>query len=267
MRLQLGKASLAALLAAGLVGDFLGLGPPAGAADRDLRSGVAKTGFDAKVRPQDDLFRHVNGSGSPRPRSRPIRPLDGSLHQAPRQRAEADLRAIIEDVRQGRTPPAGSEARKVGDLYASFMDEATAEELGLEPIKGDLARIDAIADKAGFVRLLAELQREGVDGPVRRCSSTPTPSSRTATSSTSPGRDRPARRVVLSRREVQADPRGVRRPRREDVRAGRPARARGGGRRRSWPWRPGWPSATGTASRAATTRSPTTRRTARRSTR
>ena len=80
-----------------------------------------------------------------------------------------------------------------------------------------------------------------------------------------PGRHQPARRVVLSRRQVQAHPREVRRPRREDVRAGRHRRSEGRPPRGSWPSRPRWPSTTGTASRTATAPSPTTRRTARHS--
>ena len=70
-----------------------------------------------------------------------------------RDKSEADLRAIIEEAAQDRRTPAGSEARKIGDLYASFMDEARAEQLGLEADRGDLARIDAIADKAGAHRV------------------------------------------------------------------------------------------------------------------
>ncbi len=84
-----------------------------------------------------------------------------------RDKALADLRAIIEDAakQQGASP--GSEVQKIGDLYTSFMDEQKAEELGLEPIKGDLARIDAVKDKAGFLRLVAELNRQGAGGLFR----------------------------------------------------------------------------------------------------
>ena len=47
------------------------------------------------------------------------------------------------------------------------MDEKKIEELGLEPIRGDLVRIDAVNDKPGFVRLVAELQRQGAGGLFR----------------------------------------------------------------------------------------------------
>ena len=81
-----------------------------------------------------------------------------------RDKSESNLRAIIEEAAAETELPAGSEARKIGDLYASFMDEARADELGKKPIEADLARVDAIADKAALIRTLAALQREGVTG-------------------------------------------------------------------------------------------------------
>ncbi len=184
MRLQTGKASSAALLAAGLVAVYWWAGPRAGAADRVLRSGITTTGFDAKVRPQDDLFRHVNGGWIAEAKIPAEYGTFGSFMEL-RDNALKDLRAIIEDAARQEDAASGSEARKIGDLYAAFMDEKKVEELGLEPIRGDLARIDAVKDKAGFLRLMAELQRAGCRRPVPALASPPTPSSRTARSSTS----------------------------------------------------------------------------------
>ena len=167
MRWPLGKASLAAtaMLAAGLWAAHGVAGPPAGAPDRELRSGVVKSGFDSRVRPQDDLFHHVNGGWIAEAKIPAEYGFFGSFMEL-RDNALKDLRAIIEDAAKQDAAP-GSEARKIGDLYASFMDEKRAEELGLEPIKGDLTRIGAVADRAGFVRLLAELERQGVSGLFR----------------------------------------------------------------------------------------------------
>ncbi len=166
MKWQSGKASCMMLLAAGIGAVSWWAGARAGAADRVLRSGITTTGFDAKVRPQDNLFRHVNGGWIAEAKIPPEYGLFGSAMQL-RDNSLKDLRAIIEDVaRQEGTSP-GSEARKIGDLYAAFMDEKKAEELGLEPIRADLARIDAVRDKAEFLRLVAELQRQGIGGVFR----------------------------------------------------------------------------------------------------
>jgi putative endopeptidase len=166
MRLLSGKVPLTALLAAGLVAAYGMAGPRAGAADRVLRSGIVTSGFDAKVRPQDDLFRHVNGGWIAEAKIPAEYGYFGNLMEL-RDKALADLRAIIEDAAKQEDESSGSEARQIGDLYGSFMDEKKAEELGLEPIRGELARVDAVPDKAGFLRLMAELQRQGAGGLFR----------------------------------------------------------------------------------------------------
>jgi putative endopeptidase len=128
------------------------------------RSGIDRAYVAADVRPQDDLFRHVSGKWLAEAVIPPDRPLYGAFHKL-RDQSEADIRAIIEESAKS-DQPAGSEARKVGDLYASFLDEATADRLGIEPIKDDLARVAAIADKAGLVRALGVLQKQGVESLV-----------------------------------------------------------------------------------------------------
>ena len=94
-------------------------------------------------------------------------------------------------------------------------------------------------------------------------SSTPTPSSPTGTSSISDqgGIGLPDESYYREPK-FEAHPRGVRRPHREDVRAGQGCPTPRRRPRESWRWRPAWPRATGTASRAATPTRPTTRRTA-----
>ena len=59
--------------------------------------------------------------------------FDILFEQSPKRRS-------AEIVEEARSAPEGSEARKVGDLYASFMDEERVEALGAEPLRADLAR-------------------------------------------------------------------------------------------------------------------------------
>jgi putative endopeptidase len=151
-----------------VLGTWIWIGSPShGALAADgarvpTRSGISADGIDHAVRPQDDFFRHINGGWIKRAEIPADRPLYGSFVQL-LERSEANLRPIIEEAATSNAP-AGSEARKVGDLFASFMDEARAENLGLDPIKPDLQKIDGITDKAGLIRALGELQREGVGG-------------------------------------------------------------------------------------------------------
>jgi putative endopeptidase len=60
----------------------------------------------------------------------------------------------------------GTEAQKIADFYASFMDEASIEKAGLEPIKADLAKIAAIKDKKELVAMFAHNSRIGNRTPI-----------------------------------------------------------------------------------------------------
>jgi putative endopeptidase len=166
MRSWNSKASLLVLMATGLLGALIPICVRAVAGDGSLRSGVEATHVDANVRPQDDLFRHVNGGWLAKAEIPAEYGSFGSFMEL-RDKALADLRALIEEAARDEKAPDGSEARKIGDLYAGFMDEEKIESLGLAPVKEDLARIDAVADKAAFLRLMAELQRQGSGGVFR----------------------------------------------------------------------------------------------------
>ncbi len=145
---------------------LLGNGSARGAADPSVKSGITKSGFDAKARPQDDLFRHINGGWLAEAKIPAEYGYFGSFMEL-RDNALKDLRAIIEGTAQQAAQSRGSEAQKIGDLYAGFLDEKKAEELGLQPIRADLARIDAIKDKAELLRTLAEFQHQGIGGTFR----------------------------------------------------------------------------------------------------
>jgi putative endopeptidase len=132
-------------------------------ADPALKSGVDKSNIDPSVRPQDDLFRHVNGKWLDEAKIPPDRPADGAFFEL-RDRSERQVRAIIEDAAKVK---GDADARKISDLFASFMDEARAQDLGLKPIRPELDGVRAVADKPALVRELAALQRAGVPGLFR----------------------------------------------------------------------------------------------------
>jgi predicted metalloendopeptidase len=134
-------------------------------ASTPLGSGIDQANFGKRVRPQDDLFRAVNGTWLAKTEI----PADRSDYGAfciLAEKAENDLREIIEGCAVAKDNPPGSERQKVGDLYASFMDEARAEELGIQPIAARLAAVDAVKTKADLIRTLANLSKIGVSGPL-----------------------------------------------------------------------------------------------------
>ncbi|MDL9979454.1 M13 family metallopeptidase [Microbacterium sp. ASV49] len=126
------------------------------------RSGLELDELSAEIRPQDDLYRHVNGNWIERTAIPEDKARWGSFHLIAEQ-AEKDVRAIIEE---SQTAEAGTEARKIGDLYASFMDTARVAELGASPLVAQLESVDAIDSVAAFLRTVGELERDGVGGII-----------------------------------------------------------------------------------------------------
>jgi putative endopeptidase len=137
----------------------------ASAAPAPLASGIERANFDKAVRFQDDLFRAVNGAWLAKTEIPPDR-SDYGAFAALAEKAEKDCRAIIEGCAAAKDNTPGSERQKVGDLYASFMDEARAEDLGIRPIAAKLAEVDAIHTKADLMRTLAGLSKIGIAGPL-----------------------------------------------------------------------------------------------------
>jgi putative endopeptidase len=126
--------------------------------------GVDTAGFDRSVRPQDDFFQFVNGTWL---RNNEI-PADRSTTGAfigLAEESERNLRAILEQASTAPNRAAGSDPQKLGDLYASYMDSARIERLGITPVQGELQRIRTIRDRASLATTLAQLRRLGVGGP------------------------------------------------------------------------------------------------------
>ncbi len=127
-----------------------------------MASGIDLDHRNTDIRPQDDLFRAVNGQWLDRAPIPDDRATDGAFHHL-RDRSEKRLLALLEKLAEQTHDP-GTEAQQVGDLYASFMDEDHIEELGAAPLAEDLAAVDAVDDLEALTRLLGRFARTGVAG-------------------------------------------------------------------------------------------------------
>jgi putative endopeptidase len=78
-----------------------------------------------------------------------------------RERSEAAVREIVEEAQSSSV---GGEAKKFGDLYASFMDESRVEALGAAPLADDLALVDTVAEIGDVLGVMGHLQRGGLSG-------------------------------------------------------------------------------------------------------
>ncbi|WP_306391396.1 M13 family metallopeptidase [Telluria beijingensis] len=127
-------------------------------------SGIATQYIDAGVRAQDDFFEHLNGKWLKTVEIPADKSTWGAFHQL-RDDTLPQLRAIIEKAAMERTAANGTEARKIGDFYASYMDEARLEQLGAKPLAGELGKIAAVKSKGELPAMFAHLGRIGVNVP------------------------------------------------------------------------------------------------------
>ncbi|HEY3354850.1 MAG TPA: M13 family metallopeptidase [Polyangia bacterium] len=135
--------------------------PPAAAPSPAPPAWLDLAGMDRAVAPGDDFFRFANGVWIKR-------------HEIPPDRSSFGTGAILAELTARRTAeliagaaqtpgPPGSDSQRIGDYYASFMDEAGIEAKGLHPLEPTLDRIAAIKDRAGLARALGASLRADVD--------------------------------------------------------------------------------------------------------
>jgi predicted metalloendopeptidase len=130
-----------------------------------LSSGLDPALFDRSVRPQDDLFRHVNGGWLTKTEIPADRPLYGTFVELS-DRVEADLHALIEELAgdPGRQP--GSTGQQVGDLFAAFVNVSRLNEDGASPLRPRLGELDAVASTTALADLIGRWSAVGLPGPV-----------------------------------------------------------------------------------------------------
>ncbi|TFD69237.1 M13 family metallopeptidase [Cryobacterium sp. Hb1] len=123
-------------------------------------SGINQNELDPEVRPQDDLFRHVNGKWIARSEI----PADKARWGSFTMLAEDAEKAVREIIVEAQAASEGSLERKFGDLYTSFLDEERIEALGSTPLRDDLAAVDAVTSISELLSTLGRLERGGVAG-------------------------------------------------------------------------------------------------------
>ncbi len=129
-----------------------------------LGSGIDLASMDTSVAPQQDFFRYVNGKWLENTQIPADKARWGSF-DALAENAENDVRALIQEL-AATQQVAGSDEQKIADLYKSFLDEALAEQLGLTPLKSNLAQIDKLKSHADLAVLWGEWQAYGIGIPL-----------------------------------------------------------------------------------------------------
>jgi predicted metalloendopeptidase len=127
------------------------------------RSGLYLQNFDRSVRPQDDLYRFVNGTWL-RETQIPADRAEYGIFTQIDEVVERQLRAIAEE--SAADAAASGERRLLGNFYASFMDEAAIEAAGVTPLRPELARIEAVRTPEDVLRYFARAEQLGIRNPL-----------------------------------------------------------------------------------------------------
>ncbi len=131
-----------------------------------LLSGIDTQYVDPTVRPQDDPYRHLNGKWLDTfeiPADKGIYTAFSHIDDQTREQ----LRSVVEETAAavGSNAAGTADARKIVDLYASFMDESRLETLGLGALAAAFADIDALSSKRDIAALIARFNRINAGAP------------------------------------------------------------------------------------------------------
>jgi putative endopeptidase len=140
---------------------LLSAATPAVLADSPPVSGIQTADMNKAVRAQSDFFEYANGAWLHKVQIPPDRSRYG-VDVMMAEQSLVQLRELIEGTRNS----SDTDARKVADLYDSFMDEARIEQQGVKPLQPELELIDAIKSADDIGPLMAQLDRLGVATPI-----------------------------------------------------------------------------------------------------
>ena len=123
----------------------------------------ARAGMNPDIRPQDDLFGHVNGRWLEEAEIPSDRSSWGPFVELT-DIAEEQVRAIIQELADSVTGEPDDDAGKIAALYQSFMDEEAIEKAGTRPIRSLISAVDDLRDARDLAAFLGEFERIGGHG-------------------------------------------------------------------------------------------------------
>ena len=119
--------------------------------------------MDTSVKPQDDFYLYANGGWLKQNPVPPEYSRWGSFTELEEKNTEALHKIADKAANTHAEVNAAPEVQKVGDYYASGMDEKAIEASRTKPLEDELRRIDAIKDRADLLNAIARLHTIGVD--------------------------------------------------------------------------------------------------------
>lgn len=130
-----------------------------------LASGIEQANIDKSVRPQDNFYRYVNGGWMKSHEIPGDKTAIGSFYDL-RDKADEDVKAIIEELAATPNLKNGSNEQKVADLFRSYMDNEKRNAVGISPINSILQTIDNIESKDDLAAFFGKYSSLGIKNPL-----------------------------------------------------------------------------------------------------
>jgi len=156
---QIGIAAVIVLLACGCVG-ILRAEQSVTGSQSAASHGVELTIMDKTCKPCEDFYRYASGEWLAKNPVPAAYPSWGRFNELAERNREL-LHQILEAAAENTRVAAGSNEQKIGDFYASCMDEKQVNAAGAKPLDAEYARIDAIRNTGELQSEVARLQSLG----------------------------------------------------------------------------------------------------------
>ncbi len=130
-------------------------------AAQGTQSGIDKSLMDTSVKPGDDFDKYANGVWE----KNAVIPQDKSnisVFSVINDEAQKREAALVGDIVKSN-PSAGSDEARIANYYKAYMDTAGIERRGLTPVKAEIDRIEAIADKGALAEAIGRTLRADTD--------------------------------------------------------------------------------------------------------
>ena len=132
----------------------------------NLISGIDLQWIDSSIRPQDDFFKFTSGKWLNTVEIPADKARFGSFDQL-RDLSEQRSHDIITSLVENKKLVAGSNEKKIADLYSSFLNEAQADKLDIQPLRHTFVQIERVTKKEQLPTLIAQLSKLGLSLPIQ----------------------------------------------------------------------------------------------------
>jgi len=130
-----------------------------------LASGIEQANMDKSIRPQDNFYRYINGGWMNSHEIPGDKTAIGSFYDL-RDKADDDVKAIIEGLAATKGLKNGSDEQKVADLFRAYMDSEKRNADGIAPISSLLNEISSIQSKDDLATFFGKHSSTGVNNPL-----------------------------------------------------------------------------------------------------